>query len=165
MHSAATLRPVVEVLIGVAGSILAGAGLWAFLPRGVVLTRSARGHDGIQDVWELKNDSALPVRIRSVTIEGAITYNEETNQVEEIELAPEYLPGDKYCGFFSLAFVDPQTEIVRTADPPPWRGQVVVPGDALEARVVPQSRMRVEYRRDGWSGVFERREITIDGPP
>jgi hypothetical protein len=116
-------------------------------------------------VWELQNDSALPLRIRSVTVAGAITYNEETMQVDEIELAPEYLPGDKYFGVFSLAFVDPVTEIVRSSDPPRWRGQVVVPGDALQAPVVSNSRMRVEYRREGWFGVFERREISVDGPP
>jgi len=94
---------------------------------------------------------------------GAITYNEETEQIDEIELAPEYLPGDKYYGCFSLAFMDPMTENLRTSDPPPWRGQVVVPGDALLATVVHNSRMVIKYRRDGWSGVFERREVRIDG--
>jgi hypothetical protein len=154
-----------EMFIGATVSIFTGVGLWAFLPRGVVLTRSARGQDGIQFVWELQNDSALPVRIRSVTVAGAITYNEETKQIDEIELAPEYLPGDKYFGVFSLGFVDPVTEIVRSSDPPPWRGQVVVPGDALRALVVSNSRMRVKYRRDGLFGVLERREISIEGPP
>jgi hypothetical protein len=154
-----------EVVIGAALSGLAAFGLWAVLPRGVVLTRFARGQEGIQHVWELRNNSALPVRIRSVKIMGAITYNEETKQTDDIELAPEYLPGDKYFGAFSLAFVDPVTEILRTSDPPPWRGQVVVPGDSLRATVVPNSKMVIKYRRDGWFGVFERREIRIDGPP
>jgi hypothetical protein len=78
----------VEVVIGAALSALAALGLWAVLPRGVVLTRSGRGHEGIQNVWELRNNSALPVRITSVKVMGAITYNEETDKIDEIELPP-----------------------------------------------------------------------------
>jgi hypothetical protein len=155
----------VEVVIGAALSVLTGFGLWAVLPRGVVLTRSDRGYEGIQNVWELRNNSALPVQITSVTVMGAITYNEETGKIDEIELPPEYLPGDKYFGIFSLAFLDPVTEIVRADQLRPWRGQVVLPGDALRALVVPNARMLIKYRRAGPFGIFERREIAIQAPP
>jgi hypothetical protein len=76
---------------------------------------------------------------------------------------PEYLPGDKYFGAFSLAFVDPVTEIVRADQLRPWSKQVVLPGDSLRALVVPNARMQIEYRRAGPLGIFERRKIHRPG--
>jgi hypothetical protein len=154
-----------EVVIGAVLSVLTAFGLWAVLPRGVVLTRSVRGYQGIQSMWELRNDSALAVRIRSVKVMGPITYNEETGKIDEIELPPEYLPGDKYFGAFKLAFIDPVTEIMRADQLQPWSKQVVLPGDSLRADVVSNVRMQVKYRRTGPFGIFERREIAIQAPP
>ena len=151
------MEVVIDVAVSILTGFLTGFALWAVLPRGVVLTR--RGYEGSQNVWELRNDSALPVQITSATVMGAITYNEETGKIEEIELPPEYLPGDKYFGLFSLAFVDPVTEIRRADELCPWLGQVVPPGDGLRALVVPQGGMLIKYRRDGRLGIFERREI------
>jgi hypothetical protein len=66
-----------DVLIGAVVSVLTGVGLWAVLPRGVVLTRSPSQQE--PGTWELHNDSALPVRLTSVTVEGTLTYNEEAD--------------------------------------------------------------------------------------
>ena len=65
----------------------------------------------------------------------------------------------------TLAFVDPAAENQRTAYSPPWRGQLVPPGDTLRAVVPPAMQMRIKYRREARLGVFERREITIGGGP
>jgi hypothetical protein len=151
-----------DVLIGAVVSVLTGVGLWAVLPRGVVLTRSISQRE--PGTWELRNDSALPVRLTSVTVESVHTYNEETGKIDVLDLPPEYLPGDRFLGA-TLAFDDPATENLRTAHTPPWRGQVVRPGDTLRAVVHPNARIRIKYRRAGWLGVFERRETRIDGGP
>ena len=157
-----TLPPMADALIGAVVSVLTGLGLWAVLPRGVVLTRSMSQQE--PGTWELRNDSALPVRLTSVTVEGAITYNEKTGKIEVLDLPPECLPGDRFLGA-ELAFVDPATENLRTAYTPPWRGQMVPPGDMLRAAVMRNARLRIKYRRAGWFGVFERRETAIDGGP
>jgi hypothetical protein len=155
----------VEVAIGAVLSVLTALGLWAVLPRGVVLVRTGRGHEGLLHIWELRNDSALPVRIRSVKVMGPLTYNEKTDKIDEIELAPEYPPGHKYFGAFWLAFVDPMTENMRTSQLPPWNKQVVLPGDSLRAAVITNEKMQIKYRRAGPFGIFERREIAIQAPP
>jgi hypothetical protein len=152
---------VAEILIGAAVSVLTGFGLWAVLPRGVVLTRSERSD--AYDTWELRNDSPLPVMIRSVTVVGVATYDDETGKFADVEM-PAVIEGVHFHGA-ALEFVDDVLNITRMDRQQPWRGQVVPPGDRLEARVLANTTLRIMYRRAGRLGVFERREITIDGPP
>ncbi len=58
---------------------------------------------------------------------------------------------------------DEVTEIRRLDQEPPWSTVVVLPGDTLTARVLNNSDLRIRYRRAGWLGVFERREVLIQG--
>jgi hypothetical protein len=152
-----------EVLIGTVLSVLTGVGLWAVLPRGVVLTRSVRGRnfagDPLPDTWELRNDSALPVHIVSVTTRGIQTFDPESGKIHDIEVPPE--PGEDLG--VSLHFDDEQLEIARSDRGRTWRGLIVPPGDALQVTVMNNRTLRIRYRRAGALGVLERREVSIHG--
>lgn len=146
-------------LVGMLGSAIVGVVLWALLPRGVVLTRERmiRDWQGEQllDTWQLRNDSALPVLIRSVTITGARTYNDATETIEVLTLTTDT---EKHG--ITLHSDDEMTENGRGGQ---WTGVEIMPGDTLTAVVPLMSELRIEYRRAGWLGVFERRELRIAG--
>lgn len=157
------LADVDDVLIGAAVSVLTGVGLWALLPRGVVLTRRVRTRDvagfPIHDAWELQNDSPLPVRIISVTTEGIHTFDPDTERIREVEVPTE--PSEDFG--VSLRFDDQTLEIARTERGLPWRSLVVPPGDRLQAIVTNNRTVRVRYRRAGMLGVLERRQVELHG--
>lgn len=149
-----------DFLVGAAASALTGLALWVLLPRGASLTRQMRFTDWegqpLHDTWTITNASPVAVRIISVTYQSAETYvgdklhwkalpvGEETHGVE---LSPheEQL-------FYQL------TDKLRR-----WRGFILPPGDTLEATVLNNHDLRIKYRRAGWSGVLERREIQVNG--
>jgi hypothetical protein len=151
-----------ELALGAIMSILTGLALWLVLPRGVVLTRSVRAEDfrgrPMYDTWELRNASALPVRITSVTVLGPHTYDSRRDKI----IAVEFNNSEDEHGV-QLRFDDATLDTVRTDRGLPWRGLEVPPGDTLEAKVLNNRALRIRYRRAGWSGVFERREVSVHG--
>lgn len=71
-----------QLALGWFGSLIVGAGLWLFLPRGVVLTRTRAG----PDAWTIVNNSPLPITMISAAEVGVETYDERTGRFEAIEL-------------------------------------------------------------------------------
>lgn len=152
------------MVVGAVMSVLTGVGLWAVLPRGVVLTRAVRaqGHDGRPrfDTWEIRNNSPLPVTITSVRYRGANTYDDKSGRIPEVDLP--VFEGEGDLGI-SLTFDDEVAEIRRFDMRQSWRGMTVPPGDTLEARVLNNRDLVIGYRRSGLFGVFERRRVEIHG--
>jgi hypothetical protein len=109
----------IEVLFSASVSIMVGVTLWALLPRGVVLTRSfpAVAPDGrvLLDTWRLRNESPLPVRIRSVAVSGVGTYDDTKGALRWLEVGTE----DEDGLSATLHLDDEVTEIVVSATASP----------------------------------------------
>lgn len=156
-------RGMVSVLIDITLALVTGIGLWAVLPRGVVLTRSVkevdrRGKD-VFDTWQLRNESALSIRLTSVAVQGIQTMDEATGRFRWVKLTPS---NERDLGV-ELSFDDGQLETSRIESDKPWGQTLVPPGDVLLAHVTGNTTLRVRYRRAGWTGVFERREVVVAG--
>jgi hypothetical protein len=152
------------LLVDTALAVLTGVGLWALLPRSVVLTRAIRaqklGGEPLNDTWELKNDSPLPIRITSVAVMDPSSYDDSSGKMLWAELKPD---AEAQEGGISLHFYDSVTEIRRLDCGRPWKGTIVPPGDTLTATVLNNRDLRIRYRRAGTFGVFERREVKVHG--
>lgn len=129
--------------------------LWAFLPRGVTLTRSRRKVDWqgnpVHDTWEVRNSSALPITILSVTVSSP--------EIRDLELdadSDEDNPG-------AALMLDEDDGLRGELHGGGWRGVTVLPGDTLNARVITNARLKINYRRSGKTGILERRELILDG--
>ena len=124
-----------EVLINAVISVVTGIGLWALLPRGVVLTREVRSQDGrgepLLDTWILRNRSALPVQIISVRVLSPETHDAGTGRMAELELPVQ--DGEDAIGV-SLRFNDHVLDVGRTGQRS-WRGLEVPAGETLSATV------------------------------
>lgn len=159
-HSSGTVVRVmavdwVGVALGTLGSLAVGVALWVVLPRGVILTKShpvfrSYGGDPLPDTWAIKNVSALTATLESVTIQ----------HMGMLEPAPLPLDG---LSTVSLVFDDEVLEIRRTDRQESWTGLPIPPGESLTAHVGVNHMLTVRYRREGWSGRFERRELVIYG--
>lgn len=148
-----------EFIAGGGISIVCSLLLWLFLPRGVVLTSadlpySENGYDPPYDdmdakgrIWRVKNESPLPVAILKATIRGFETYDDATGEFKEIDVTDTY---DEYL-------------ILDSYGDPDWRGHIITPGDSILATIGINSHLKIKYRRAGWSGVLERRQIVIFG--
>ena len=136
-------------------SIVVGVALWAFLPRGVVLVRAVKANQ--QDTWTIKNDSPLPVRLTSVRVASPETVELEPGKIEEPALPLGGLLGVR------LSLDDETSDGIRLEWQRPWDQVVVGPGDTLTACVPVNTSVYIDYRRGGWSGVFERRHLVIHG--
>lgn len=149
-----------DVVIG----LLSGLTLWALLPRGVVLTRAYRLKDlagePLYDTWEVRNDSALPVLLTSVAFQGPETMDQRTHEIRWDEL-PVHPHLSKVHGI-DIRLDDEQLEY-KAEDAEKWRGFTLPPGDTMQVQVMNLRTLRIKYRRAGWLGVFERREIRIHG--
>lgn len=156
-----------EFLANTAVSLLVGVLLWAFLPRGVVLTRelSRTAPDGSPQfqTWVVRNDSSLPVRITRVSYEGVDTFNRETGIVETRELVTDDSIDQVERLGIDLRFDDASDEMARQVHGGRWSGKVVRPGDTLTAYVNLNRSLTMRYRREGKLGFLERRELTIHG--
>ena len=126
----------VDLIANTLVSIAVGAGLWAVLPRGVVLTRSfpATAADGrvLLDTWKVQNDSPLPIRITSVAAWGLGTVNRLNEEIEWVEFGS----ADEKVTRSNLA---PRRRGVRdptAGSPDPWNKVIVPPGDTLKAHVM-----------------------------
>lgn len=140
---------------------LTGFVLWTVLPRGVVLTRAYRARDladePLYDTWELKNDSAIPVQLVSVAMQspetmdkqGVIHWRELPTLLEDVH-GIDVRMDDEQLGY-------------KSQDGDKWRGFIVPPGDTMQVQVTNLKTLRIRYRRAGWLGIFERREIRIHG--
>jgi hypothetical protein len=142
------------VLLDIVVGLLTGLVLWAVLPRGVVLTRSRSMTEN--DTWYVKNESALPVRIVSITWLGSETHDDNKRNHVERELEGR-VHGVK------LALVDSDADTSRVEQRRPWDKVIVSPGDSLRATVLNMRGLRIRYRRAGLLGIFERREVRIQG--
>jgi hypothetical protein len=150
-------------LTGMAGSALVGIVLWALLPRGVVLTRAIRRHnflgEPLYDTWELRNDSALPIKLTSVAVMSTLTYDETKDRFDHVELTADN--ESKFA--VELRLDDDISEIGRQERETPWMGLIIPPGDTLEAKVLNNTDLVIKYRRPGVTGLLERRKVTIKG--
>lgn len=137
-----------ELIAGGGVSIVCSLLLWFLLPRGVVLTSTELNYvaEG-RGRWLVKNESPLPVRILKATVSGLGTYNETTGECDEIDVTDRC---DDYLIFDSEG-------------DPDWRGYVVQPGDTFLASIGINMALTIRYRRAGWSGVLERRRLSIFG--
>lgn len=139
-----------------------GAFLWAVLPRGVVLTRSARTEDWrgerLFDTWALRNESALPIRLISVAVRAPQTLDAK-GRLEFVDLTD----GNREDPAAELTFDDAHLDTTRSEQGGAWKGIEVPPGDILQAKVNLNPDLRIRYRRAGLTGVFERREVVIHG--
>lgn len=150
-----------DFVVGAFASALTGIVLWAVLPRGVALTRTLRTTDWdgqpLYDTWTITNDSPVPVQLTSVAWQGVETlvgdkllWRElppETSKIQGVDLTPE----------------EEQLYYKLTDALGRWRGFVLPPGDTLRATVMNNHDLRIKYRRAGWTGAFERREIKVHG--
>lgn len=154
-----------NLLFGALTSALVGIGLWAALPRGVVLTKRfpATSWNGqiLPDTWSLQNASALPVRLTSVRYRSPSTYNDATGRIEPREVPTE----EGSTGPVQLTLDDGIAEITRHEQRLQWRQVVIPPGDTLTAHVSNNTDLEIKYRRDGLLGQLERRKLTLKGLP
>ncbi len=152
-----------ELGISTAVSIGTGVGLWSFLPRGVVLTRETRLKDSqgnpLYDTWEVRNNSALPARLTSVSVTSPATFNEQTGEIEDLELPCS----EGSVHGVGLSLDDDSSDIRRFDNETPWNEVVVQPGDTLQACISNNTSLTINYRRAGWMGLLERRSLTIHG--
>ncbi|KGN29454.1 hypothetical protein N802_13635 [Knoellia sinensis KCTC 19936] len=149
---------VVDVILALGTGVL----LWAVLPRGVVLTRSARTEDWrgepVYDTWALRNESAVPIRLTSVAVRSPDTLDAK-GRFEYVELNDDN--ADALA--VALCFDDAYLETTRGENAQAWKGIEVPPGDTLQAKVDLNRDLRIRYRRTGPTGVFERRQVLIHG--
>ena len=157
-----------DVLLGGLISLAIGLGLWAFLPRGVVLTRelcvrTPAGEPQYQ-TWQIRNASPLPVRIARVTYSGVNAYNPISEKIEERDL-PGWVPHEEEASLgIRLHFDDEVLEMTRDdGHKDTWRGHVVPPGDTLTAFVNLNRTLSIRYRRGGLLGFAERRTLRSNG--
>lgn len=136
----------VDVGLGAAASLGIGVMLWMFLPRGVVLTKTR--DESRLDTWVLQNASSVPALISSATSLG---------------IHGENPLSDNDNGQVSLMLDDETDEIRRTDMGLDWPGIVIGPGDTMSAHIGVNSALVVGYRRAGWTGIAERRTLTIHG--
>jgi hypothetical protein len=150
-----------DFFVGALASAVTGVGLWVALPRGAALIRTLRTTDWdgkpLYDTWTIKNDSPISVEVTSVgwqgieTLEGnEVVWRElpaDASKVHGVELTPE----------------EEQLYYKLTESLGRWRGFVLPPGDTLRATVTNNHNLRIKYRRAGWTGIFERREIKVHG--
>jgi len=138
--------------VGSLMSAVVGLMFWLFLPRGVVLTRTPLSdirddtYGPVLDRWMLKNEASVPARITSVTL---TTMSGSTTPRPDEE-GPLYLD-------------DEIDEITRVEKNTQWSQVTLAPSDALIAHVPNNQHLEIRYRRKGWSGVLERRQVTVRG--
>lgn len=152
-----------EVLAGGAISLLVGLGLWAVLPRGVVLTREYKTYPpGVEPnrygEWTIRNASALPIRLTKVVRTGIDTFDPETGEIHEVPLET----WTENEADVTLTF-DEETLYYKQDVAEGWKGLIIPPGDTLTAYVNLNRTLTIHYRRDGVFGVFERRAVSLDG--
>jgi hypothetical protein len=153
----------VETIAGGVISLLVGLGLWAVLPRGVVLTREPKKYPPGVDPsrvgeWTIRNASALPVRLTKVVRSGIDTFDTDTGKIREVPLETCTGSGSDV----TLSF-DDETLYYWQEAADDWNGLVVPPGDTLTAYVNLNRTLTIHYRRNGMFGVFERRSVSLDG--
>lgn len=142
-----------DFFLGVLASALTGVGLWAVLPRGAALTRTMVG----PDTWVIRNDSPVPVQITSVTWQGVDTLEGDKVVWREVPVEAEH------DAAIRLTPNEEQLFYALTLKHRRWRGFVVPPGDDMAATVMNNRSLRIRYRRAGWTGILERREISVHG--
>jgi hypothetical protein len=154
-----------ELSLGFFISTVQALALWAFLPRGVVLTRVMRLQDlagrPSHNTWAVQNNSSLAVQILSAKVVGVGTYDDDQGKFLKVDL--DGVDGTGTQGV-EMSFDDEVLEISRVdRDAPAWAGQLVPPGDTLQVKVPNNTSLTIRYRRAGPLGIFERRAVTIDG--
>lgn len=153
-----------QVIVHEMPAVVAAILLWLVLPRGAVLVRSPRTHypDGtpLYDTWEVRNDSAVAVRIRSAAYMGSGTYDDARGRMNWDEL-----PTNAHdSGLLLHLRLDDEVPEMRRLDAGlPWRKVVILPGDSMVAHVPNNHDVRIRYRRAGFWGLLERREIRVHG--
>jgi hypothetical protein len=125
------------------------------------LVKRQKFHDPVgeplYDTWTVQNDSALPVRILTVQYYGGDTHNHPDGPWRDMtdEL-------DERRGVY-LRLDDEVPEMGRLDARRPWSRVVVPPGDTMTAGVPNLTDLRIKYRRAGFFGFTERREVRIRG--
>lgn len=153
-----------DFLVGVVASTLVGIALWLLLPRGVVFTRQMRNTDWrgqpLFDTWLLRNDSAVAARLLRVQVTNSSMYDDTRGR-----FVPQIFRDDPAASTGVKMSLDDQVEeqTRQEALVGRWTGVVVEPGDTIQVTVPNNTDVRVDYRREGWAGVLERRHVRIRG--
>lgn len=149
-----------DFAIGLLASTIVGIALWLFLPRGVVITRSKPARDGygepIPDSWVLRNESPLAVQMLGVSYSGISTFVNE--QLTWKTLTPSELTGEPF-----VVQLDSDVGGGAMSNDTSWSTVQLAPGDALVLQIPLHHQLEMRYRRAGWTGVFERRIVMIQG--
>lgn len=149
-----------NLAIGLLASTIVGIALWLFLPRGVVITRSNPARDvhgePILDSWVLRNESPLPVQILDVRHLGISTIVD--SHPAWMPVAPSELANEPF-----VVCLDSDIGGGAMSNSSEWNTVRLTPGDGLVLRMPLHHKLEMRYRRAGWTGVFERRAITIQG--
>lgn len=152
-----------DFLIGAAASAVTGFMLWLFLPRGAVLHKQPLTHnpytrDLVYDTWKITNESAVAVRLRSVQYYDAHTHSHPDGPWLDLTDDREDDTDRMY-----VRLDDEVLEMARLDARKPWPKIVVPPGDTLTVKVPLLTDVLIKYRRAGWSGMSERREVKLRG--
>lgn len=143
-------------LMSLASSTIVGIGLWLFLPRGVTLHRIHPVHDDhgepMPDTWALQNTTSIAARIiqikvRSPALDGRSVplTRDGTHEVR-------------------AWFTDHHLDVLREdRKSDTWANIIVPPGETVVFNVNVNRDVDIRYRRANWSGIFERRRISIVG--
>ena len=150
-----------SILISVFSSLGVGLVLWVVLPRGIVLSKSVLTADELgkplYDSWQVRNESALKIRLVSVRYLGVQSGTDKTGVIKEVDLADELDGGVELCQD------DTSADTSRIENKVSWSKVEVFPGETLTARVINNTTLVIKYRRAGVSGIFEQRELRVHG--
>lgn len=135
---------VIGLVSGITSSLLVGVGLWAFLPRGVALTKAVDTTG--PDQWRIENRTAEDIKVMRVLANGGMT-DFRTIEVLGTGLADFHIDADQE----------------GADEQPEWPRTTLNPGMGLSVQVPVNSHVVLKYRRAGWSGVFDRGEVQVFG--
>ncbi|KUG54807.1 MULTISPECIES: hypothetical protein [Kocuria] len=145
---------------GLVASAIVSIGLWLLLPRGVVITRNKPARDvrgePIPDSWVLRNQSPLTVQILDVRYTGISTYANMRPAWKS--LTPSELASEPFG-----VSLDSDVGGGAMSNDSSWSTVQLAPGDGLVLQMPLNHELEMRYRRAGWTGVFERRVVTIQG--
>lgn len=123
------------------------------------LTLTPRTYDcghRLYDTWEIRNDSSDVVRLVSVEVAGAHTYDDITGQIRS---TPIQVVDDGAESGVTLRFDDDELQTaLRRNDS--WFGVLVPPSTTMQATVLNNRELRITYNI---SGAPETTQIVVTG--
>lgn len=108
------------------------------------LTLTPRTHDDghrVSDTWEIRNASSDVVRLVSVEVAGAHTYDDVSGQIRYI---PIQVGDDGAESGATLRFDDDELQRALPSNDS-WSSAVVPPGTTMQATVISNRELRITY--------------------